>query len=174
MREQHSKEQIQRQMQVFAAWYRHRTAAGVARELDVSWDTARLWLDALGLRRNHTGRKQRLVARRRERRIWQNASWMRTAYAHLGTVERVAERAGCCKGTASMWLARHGVEVCKRVMRGGAHYAAKLTEDQVREIRRRYEADKTRACRERLATEMEVSVPTICKVVFRQSWKHVK
>ena len=166
---------IRRQAQVLAAWQKHRTVAGVARELCVSWDTARLWLEAISVRPNHTGRRKRLALRKQrvKQHIWRNASWMAAAYAHLGTADRVAELAGCSRNTVSMWLVRHGVEVRKQVSRGEAHYAAKLTEDDVREIRRRYALDRTIACRERLAAEKGVSVPTVCKVVYRQSWKHV-
>ena len=158
-----------------AAWEKHHTVSGVARELGVTWDTARLWLHASGARANHTGRRRKLALRRlrRQREVWHDARWMAAAYASLGTVGAVADRAGCSKVTASAWLRRHGIEVHQLVHRGADHYAAKLTEEDVREMRSQYKMDRTLACRERLAAEHGVSVAAVSKAVFRQSWKHV-
>lgn len=61
---------------------------------------------------------------------------------------------------------------CKRVSpRGSAHYLAKLTEDDVREIRR-LDATGNFSYPE-LALRFGVNKQGICKIVLRQTWKHV-
>jgi hypothetical protein len=55
--------------------------------------------------------------------------------------------------------------------RGSRHGAAKLTERDVREIRRRY--GKGRETFAALATAFKVSPQTIGGIVHRRSWQHV-
>ena len=55
--------------------------------------------------------------------------------------------------------------------RGSAHYCAKLTEDDVREIRRLYATGKF--SHQKLALRFGVNKHTISKMVRRQAWKHV-
>ena len=55
--------------------------------------------------------------------------------------------------------------------RGSRHGAAKLTERDVREIRRRY--GKGRETFAALATAFNVSPQTIGGIVHRRSWQHV-
>lgn len=57
-----------------------------------------------------------------------------------------------------------------KYQRGSTHYAAKLTEDSVREIRRRWAAGETQAD---LAREFGIKQGTISNVVRGYSWKHV-
>ena len=54
--------------------------------------------------------------------------------------------------------------------KGETHPNAKLTENDVREIRRRYESGETQIS---LASEYKVSQSTIRDVMHRRSWKHV-
>lgn len=54
--------------------------------------------------------------------------------------------------------------------RGEDHGVAKLTEDQVMEIRARYAGGMTQV---ELAEEFEISQPTISQVVRRLTWAHV-
>ena len=58
-----------------------------------------------------------------------------------------------------------------RAPKGVANGGAKLTEDDVREIRRLYATGNF--TRRELARQFGVSVPTISKIVNRQTWKHV-
>ena len=55
--------------------------------------------------------------------------------------------------------------------RGSRHGAAKLTERDVREIRRRY--GKGRETFAALATAFNVSPQTVGGIVHRRSWQHV-
>ena len=55
--------------------------------------------------------------------------------------------------------------------RGITHGMAKLTEDNVREIRRLYATGNF--TQRELARQFGVGVPTICMIVLRQTWKHV-
>lgn len=56
--------------------------------------------------------------------------------------------------------------------RGETHHHARLSADEVREIRRKYAAgDVTQHA---LAREYGVSQPTIRNVVLRQTWRHIK
>jgi hypothetical protein len=55
---------------------------------------------------------------------------------------------------------------------GEAHHNAKLTEDQVREIRRRAANDHTSAYR--LARDFGVSEVTAARIVQRKTWRHVE
>lgn len=54
--------------------------------------------------------------------------------------------------------------------RGEAHHEAKLTEEQVREIRRRAAAGETRRA---IARSLGVSRWCITLIVNRRTWKHV-
>lgn len=56
--------------------------------------------------------------------------------------------------------------------KGEAHHHAKLTEDQVREIRRRATDEHVSAYR--LARDFGVSEATAARVIKRQSWAHVE
>lgn len=57
-----------------------------------------------------------------------------------------------------------------RCKRGAEHWAAKLTPESVREIRRRTDA---RENREALAAEFGVAVITIHRIALRQTWRHL-
>jgi hypothetical protein len=54
--------------------------------------------------------------------------------------------------------------------RGAANTHAKLTDEKVREIRRRYPSETQAA----LAREFGVSAPTISSIIRRKMWAHVK
>ena len=56
----------------------------------------------------------------------------------------------------------------------GQRHLAKLTEDQVREIRRRYQRDSAISGSTALAREFGTSHQTILRVVKNHCWKHVK
>ncbi len=60
----------------------------------------------------------------------------------------------------------------ERVLRGEQHSQARLTEEQVREIRRRYIPRKI-SCQQ-LASEYGVNWRTIHAVVSRQTWRHIE
>lgn len=161
-----------------STWKERESVVDVAKELAITWDTARRWLDALGYRRDPTDRQKKLDDRDSTKkgmreRPWRDSSWLKTLYVERRLPVKVtAKLAGCCPKTLSQWLKKYGMSV--RKMKGVDHYAAKLTEADVREMRARYAEDKTIACREELAREKGVAVSTVNKVVFRQSWKHVK
>jgi IS30 family transposase len=53
---------------------------------------------------------------------------------------------------------------------GEAHYCAKLTEEDVREIRRLHSAGESYTT---LALRFGVNKSGIAKVVYRETWKHV-
>jgi transcriptional regulator len=55
-------------------------------------------------------------------------------------------------------------------LRGKDHPQARLTEDQVRNIRARAKAGETYA---EIASSFEVARPAISKIVTRQRWKHL-
>lgn len=59
----------------------------------------------------------------------------------------------------------------ENLLRGSECTWAKLTEEKVREIRRRYIS--SRISQRRLADEYKVSVMTINDVVHRRKWKHI-
>lgn len=58
----------------------------------------------------------------------------------------------------------------RMLRRGTAHYMAKLTEDQVREIRARREAGES--CKE-LGAAFGIRGDGISRITRRLSWKHV-
>lgn len=58
-----------------------------------------------------------------------------------------------------------------RQYKGEDCHLAKLTADQVREIRRRYAAGE--ATQVKLASEFDTCVPNISAIIARRSWKHV-
>jgi hypothetical protein len=59
----------------------------------------------------------------------------------------------------------------KRVPRGENHYATRLTDSDVRQIRRRYAAGQI--SQRALAAEYQVSQRTIGAIALRQTWTHV-
>lgn len=65
-----------------------------------------------------------------------------------------------------MTPAKHGY-------RGSGHHASKLTEEQVREIRRRYEAPLGTETLGSLACDYGVSAVMVWKIVTGSSWKHL-
>ena len=56
--------------------------------------------------------------------------------------------------------------------KGSAHHGAKLTEEQVREIRKRYAAGGVSYLK--LSEEYGIPHSNIGYIVKRQTWKHVK
>ena len=57
----------------------------------------------------------------------------------------------------------------EKVIRGSNHYAAKLTEDQVREIRARQGTDSSAV----VAADYGISASMICRIWRRETWAHV-
>ena len=57
--------------------------------------------------------------------------------------------------------------------RGESHYAAKLTDERVREIRRLWFLNQKRGTKSRLARQFNVSEALIDHVVRNKTWKHV-
>jgi len=55
--------------------------------------------------------------------------------------------------------------------RGSAHYLSRLTEDDVREIRRLYATGEF--TQRELALRFGVNNATICRIVLRKTWKHI-
>lgn len=60
-----------------------------------------------------------------------------------------------------------------RTNKGEDHYLAKLTAEQVRDIRHRYQRDSSTSGSTALAREFGVSYMTILRVIWRRCWKHV-
>jgi hypothetical protein len=56
-------------------------------------------------------------------------------------------------------------------VRGEKHHRAKLSEDQVRDLRARYAAGQVSLSK--LAAEFDVSTSTVAKVIYRKTWSHV-
>jgi hypothetical protein len=59
-----------------------------------------------------------------------------------------------------------------RIARGTTHGMAKLTEADVREIRRRHEVD--RASKKSLGRQFNVSDQSILNIIRRRTWRHVE
>lgn len=158
---------------IHSIWKEHKSVTDVAKKLSVTWDTARRWLDALGYRKDPTNRQRKLNGRT-ERKPWRNPNVLRRLYVEREfTVKKTAKLTGCHPSTIARWLRKYGVSIRKVVIKGSDIYCAKLTEADVVEMRNRYAANRTLACREELAVEKGVAISTVNKVVFRQSWKHV-
>jgi len=60
---------------------------------------------------------------------------------------------------------------CVVVQRGSAHHAARLTEEQVREIRQRYAGKRVTLLA--LAQEFGVTEGAIWRIVSGRTWKHI-
>jgi len=58
-----------------------------------------------------------------------------------------------------------------RTPRGDGHYIAKLTADQVRHIRQRFASGERNSD---LAKEFGVTKATICDLIYRRTWDHVR
>lgn len=65
---------------------------------------------------------------------------------------------------------RHGTYRCPERPKGSDHHKAKLTEDDVREIRRRVSAG---ASGRQIARELSMSQASISGIVTRRSWRHI-
>lgn len=70
------------------------------------------------------------------------------------------------------WAQAHTLLYPERHSRGQNHYAAKLTEQDVRDIRRRYAAGGI--TQRALAAEYGVHFALISQIVLRQKWTHVE
>jgi len=64
------------------------------------------------------------------------------------------------------------MEDLKLYARGERHHSAKLTKDQVIEIRRRYATKLTTMVS--LAEEFKVSYISISAIIHRKTWRHLK
>jgi hypothetical protein len=88
----------------------------------------------------------------------------------IGTV--VDNRDDCCSKHRQAIGANNGRHTHpERTARGGAHGCVVLTEDMVREIRRRYSIDDI--SQDALSIEFGVSQMTVSLIVRRESWRHI-
>lgn len=83
-----------------------------------------------------------------------------------------------CVNPAHLFLGTHQDNVDdmiakgrKIVARGESQHCSKLTAEQVTEIRRRYASGNITMYT--LAVEWGMSVPTICNIIHRKTWKHI-
>lgn len=106
----------------------------------------------------------------------QRVSW----YLHTGVwpdrdVLHRCDNPPCVRFDGHLWLGTNDDNIADKVAkgrqyRGGRHHHAKLTDEQVRAIRRRAAGGMMQ---KDLAVEYGVSPSTICDILAKRVWKHV-